>query len=94
VLCETVIVHRSSRCQTAIRHLVAILAPGGTLCPTWRVAEGAASRDHDGRLYSPIDPAPVTAELTTTAALLLDTEERSLASDGIVHRLRACLPEA
>ena len=79
--------------STAIRHLVAILAPGGTLCLTWRVAEGAASRGHDGRLCSPIEPATVTAELTT-AALLLDTEEQSLSSDGTVHRLIARLPEA
>jgi predicted methyltransferase len=94
VLCETVIVHLDpADVSTAIRHLVAILAPGGTLCLTWRVAEGAASRDHDGRLYSPIDPATVTAELTA-AALLLDIEERSLASDGTVHRLRARLPQA
>ena len=40
-----------------------------------------------------LDPATVTAELTA-AALLLDIEERSLASDGTVHRLRARLPEA
>jgi len=95
VLCETVIVHLDPPdVSTAIRHLVAILAPDGTVCLTWRVAGGAASRYHDGRLYSPVDPATVTAELTSTAALLLDTEERSLSLDGTVHRLIARLPEA
>ena len=76
--------------------------PYVTSSPSWRPAGhyaslggspiGAASRDDGGRLYSPIDPATVTAELTT-AALLLDTEERSLSSDGPVHRLIARLPE-
>jgi SAM-dependent methyltransferase len=93
VLCETVIMHLDpADVGTAVRRLVAILAPGGTLCLTWRAAEGAASRDRDGRLYSRVDPATVTAELTA-AALLHDTEEQSLSSGRTVHRLIARLPE-
>jgi SAM-dependent methyltransferase len=87
VLCETVIMHlEPSEIVSAVRNLVALLAPGGTMWLSWRVTPDAHRRDEAGRFYASFDDRIVLSELATTS-LLLDCEERSGSSGKIVRRL-------
>ena len=87
VLCETVIMHLDpAEIGSAVRHLVALLAPGGTMWLSWRVSPDAHRRDESGRLYASFDDRIVLDELATTR-VLLDREERSGSSGKIVRRL-------
>ena len=75
VLCETVIMHlRRPQILAAVRRLLAILKPGGTLYLSWRVTEGADQRDPHGRLYSVFESALIREALDGIAAILLDDE--------------------
>ena len=90
VLCETVIMHlRRPQILDAIRRLVAILKPGGTLYISWRVTEGADRRDPQGRLYSAFESALVNEALDGIAAILLDDEPVSASSGKTIHRVVA-----
>jgi ubiquinone/menaquinone biosynthesis C-methylase UbiE len=87
VLCETVIMHIAiEEIPTAVRRLLAILLPGGTLYLSWRVTQGADIRAEDGRLYSAFDPSLVTPVLIG-AEVLHDSENTSVSSGRTVHRL-------
>lgn len=91
VLCETVIMHlRRPQILAAVRRLVAILKPGGTLYLSWRVTEGPADqRDPHGRLYSVFESAVVREALDGIAAILLDDEPVSASSGKTIHRIVA-----
>ena len=87
VLCETVIMHLDpSEIGIAVRSLVSLLAPGGTLWLSWRVTPGTSRRDDAGRLYASFDDRIVLDELVTTT-ILVDREERSGSSGKNVRRL-------
>jgi 2-polyprenyl-3-methyl-5-hydroxy-6-metoxy-1,4-benzoquinol methylase len=87
VLCETVIMHLDRRqIAAAVRRLVDIVKPSGVLYLSWRVTDGADSRDASGRLYAAFDPALVRAELPE-ATPFLDEEVVSASSDKKIHRL-------
>ena len=89
VLCETVIMHlEPAALAPAVRKLIAILVPGGTLYLSWRVTEGADRRDEHGRLYAAFDAAVITDALST-ANILLDEETTSASSGKTVHRIIA-----
>jgi SAM-dependent methyltransferase len=89
VLCETVIMHIAVEgIPAAVRRLLAILLPGGTLYLSWRVTEGTDFRVEDGRLYSAFAPALVTDALIG-AVRLHDSESTSASSGRTVHRLVA-----
>jgi SAM-dependent methyltransferase len=89
VLCETVIMHIAvEEIPAAVRRLLAILLPGGTLYLSWRVTEGTDVRVADGRLYSAFAPALVTGALTG-AMTLHDSQSTSASSGRTVHRLVA-----
>jgi 2-polyprenyl-3-methyl-5-hydroxy-6-metoxy-1,4-benzoquinol methylase len=89
VLCETVIMHLDARdIAAAVRRLVALLMPGGTLYLSWRVTRDGDQRDAAGRLYSSFDAALVRPALAGTA-IELDEEIVSASSSKIVHRLVA-----
>lgn len=67
VLCETVIMHLPiAQIAPACWHLVALLKPGGMLYLSWRVTEGADTRDEDGRLYSAFDASLIIGNLPDT----------------------------
>lgn len=92
VLCETVIMHLPvEEIPVAVDALWALLKPGGTLYLTWRVTEGASSRDDAGRLYSAFDASLVRDRLTG-AQIPLDAEGPSASSGKLVHRLVARRP--
>jgi SAM-dependent methyltransferase len=87
VLCETVIMHLDpSEIGLAVRSLVSLLAPGGTMWLSWRVTSDANRRDDAGRLYASFDDRLVLDELAGTT-MLLDREERSGSSGKIVRRM-------
>jgi SAM-dependent methyltransferase len=87
VLCETVIMHLDpSEIGCAVRNLVSLLAPGGTMWLSWRVTPQANQRDDAGRLYASFDDRIVLDELSGTTTLL-DREERSGSSGKVVRRL-------
>jgi SAM-dependent methyltransferase len=87
VLCETVIMHLPrDAIASAVRRLLAILRPGGTLYLSWRVTEGADQRDSHGRLYTAFAAESVRAVLSD-AARLLDEEAVSASSGKTVHRM-------
>ena len=89
VLCETVIMHLDPSAVTpAIRKLVAILQPEGTLYLSWRLTEGADLRDQHDRLYAAFDPAAALAGLTETK-LLFDETSVSASSGRAVRRIVA-----
>jgi len=89
VLCETVIMHLTpDLVAPSVRGLCRILAPGGVLYLSWRVAEGADGRDPHGRLYAAFDAGVVTAELPA-ASILLDEEVVSASSGRRIHRIVA-----
>lgn len=89
VLCETVIMHlEPADIPAAVRRLVAILKPGGTLYLTWRVSEGMGTRDKHGRFYAAFDAALVSNELKS-AQVLLDEQADSASSGKLVRRIVA-----
>jgi len=91
VLCETVIMHLDPPViPAAVRRLIAILQPGGTLYLTWRVSE-ADGRDKQGRRYASFDAALVLDQLQQTT-LLLDEEVLSASSGKLVRRVVARKP--
>jgi SAM-dependent methyltransferase len=86
-LCETVIMHLPrDDIAPAVRRLLAILGPGGTLYLSWRVTRGADLRDGHGRLYGAFDADLVRGALGN-AAVLLDEEVVSASSGKAIHRL-------
>ena len=90
VLCETVIMHlRRPQILAAVRRLIAILKPGGTLYLSWRVTKGADQRDPHGRLYSVFESALVREALDGIAMILLDDEPVSASSGKCIHRIVA-----
>jgi len=87
VLCETVIMHLDpSEIGSAVRNLVALLAPAGTMWLSWRVNPDDHRRDESGRLYASFEDRLVLDELANTS-ILLDREEHSGSSGKIVRRL-------
>jgi SAM-dependent methyltransferase len=89
VLCDTVIMHLAREAiGPAVRKLVAILEPEGTLLLTWRVTDGGDSRDDHGRLYTAVDPSLVRGELGA-ASTLLDEDIVGASSGKRAHRLVA-----
>jgi SAM-dependent methyltransferase len=90
VLCETVIMHlRRPQLLGAVRRLLAILKPGGTLYLSWRVTEGADQRDSHGRLYSAFESALIREGIEGQAEMLLDDEPISASSGKKIHRIVA-----
>ncbi|WP_420998059.1 class I SAM-dependent methyltransferase [Cupriavidus sp. 30B13] len=90
VLCETVIMHLEPRMvASAVRHLLDILRPGGTLYLSWRVTDHVSQRDKAGRLYAAFGSALVTGALGSGDRVLSDQEETSQSSGKRVHRLIA-----
>ncbi len=89
VLCETVIMHLPPEAITrAVRKLMAILEPGGTLYLTWRVTEGSDRRDDHGRLYTAFDSSLVF-EAIPAANVLLNERVTSASSGKMIHRVIA-----
>lgn len=89
VLCETVIMHLDADAiPAAVRRLVAILGPGGTVYLSWRVTHDADKRDGNGRLYCAFPPDVVLRALGA-AEILLDDEVTSRSSGKTVHRIVA-----
>jgi SAM-dependent methyltransferase len=87
-LCETVIMHLDPAViPAAVRRLLAILKPGGTLYLTWRVSKDGL-RDKSGRLYAAFDPALVLDELKS-ATVLLNEEVESTSSGKSIRRVVA-----
>jgi SAM-dependent methyltransferase len=90
VLCETVIMHlRRPQILGAVRRLLAILKPGGTLYLSWRVTEGTDQRDAHGRLYSAFESALIREGIEGAAEMLLDDEVLSASSGKKIHRIVA-----
>jgi SAM-dependent methyltransferase len=88
VLCETVIMHLPrGEIAAAVRRLLALLKPDGTLYVSWRVTE-SEERHRDGRLYSAFDPELVRGALAG-ASILLDDEPVSASSGKTIHRVVA-----
>ena len=88
VLCETVIMHLDpTQVGPAVRCLLALLRPGGTLYLSWRVADAASTRDAAGRLYAAFDKAVVTRELAPGDKIIHDEERVSVSSGKRVQRL-------
>ena len=89
VLCETVVMHlKPADIPAAVRRLLAILAPGGTLYLTWRVSAAGDGRDKHGRLYASFDAALVLNALAA-AKVLLDEQAGSASSGKLVRRVVA-----
>jgi SAM-dependent methyltransferase len=89
VLCETVILHmRPAQIPDAVRTLLAVLAPEGTLYVSWRVAGATAERHADGRLHGAFGADVVRAALAG-ATVMLDEEATSASSGTTIHRLIA-----
>jgi SAM-dependent methyltransferase len=96
VLCDTGILQTPpDQVPDAVRTLLAVLAPEGTLYLSWRVAGEAAERAVEppgggalGRLDSPLGADVVRAALAG-ATVLLDEEAASASSGTTIHRLIA-----
>jgi SAM-dependent methyltransferase len=89
VLCETVIMHLDrALVGPSVRRMLQLVRSGGIFYLSWRVTEGADSRDAHNRLYAAFDAALVRAELEGTA-MLLDEEVVSASSGRKIHRLVA-----
>lgn len=89
VLCETVIMHLPPVVIPAsVRRLIAILERGGTLYLSWRVTEGADSRDPHGRLYASFD-ADLVRRALTDADIVLDELVQSASSGKTIRRIVA-----
>jgi SAM-dependent methyltransferase len=87
VLCETVIMHLDpAQIGPAVRRLLDVLRPGGTLFLSWRITEGASKRDQHQRLYSSFDKALVLDECAGHA-VLMDEAVVNRSSGKAVHRL-------
>ena len=87
VLCETVIMHLpAGRIAPAVRRLLTLLAPGGTLWLSWRTTAGSDRRDEADRLYTAFDAALVHDALGG-AAILYENIGDSASSGKPVHRL-------
>ena len=87
VLCETVIMHLPPEIITAaVKKMITILIPSGTLYLSWRVTENKDRRDEHGRLYAAFDPALVLKGLARTESLL-DEQLESASSGKIVRRI-------
>jgi SAM-dependent methyltransferase len=92
VLCETVIMHLPvAEIPPAVRRLVTVLRPGGTLYLSWRVTAGEDARDGAGRLYSAF-ASDLVLDALGAARLLHDSEGTSASSGRTVHRLVARRP--
>ncbi|MFZ4855592.1 MAG: class I SAM-dependent methyltransferase [Desulfuromonadaceae bacterium] len=88
VLCETVIMHLPpDAIAPAVRNLLKLLRPSGTLYLSWRVTDGESIRDKNGRLYAAFEKQLVTNELGNEDVVLHDSEEISLSSGRKLHRL-------
>jgi hypothetical protein len=72
--------------MAAVKRMIAILVPGGTLYLSWRVTENKDRRDEHGRLYAAFDPALVLKGLAHTESLL-DEQLESASSGKIVRRI-------
>jgi SAM-dependent methyltransferase len=89
VLCETVLMHLPpASIAPAVRRLVELLEPGGTLYVSWRVTEGSDQRDQHGRLYAAFDKQVVLGALGAST-ILLDEDVTSLSSGKRIQRLVA-----
>ena len=87
VLCETVVMHLPPDQQIpAVRRLLAILRPGGTLYLSWRVA-AVTGRDEAGRLYAAVDKQAVLDQLAPGDEVVFDRLETSASSGKQVQRL-------
>jgi SAM-dependent methyltransferase len=87
VLCETVIMHLDrALIAPSVRRLLELVKPGGIFYLSWRVTDGADSRDGNGRLYAAFDASLVRTEFVA-ATMLLDEEVVSASSGKKVHRL-------
>jgi len=88
VLCETVIMHLArDEIAPAVRRMLGLLKPGGTLALSWRVEE-SDRRDERGRLYSAFD-ANLVIRTLAGAAILLDEELISPSSRRKIRRIVA-----
>ncbi|KVU66833.1 class I SAM-dependent methyltransferase [Burkholderia ubonensis] len=88
VLCETVVMHLDHvEAAAAAARLVDLLAPGGTLYMSWRVAGSGSLRDERGRLYTALDGARMRAALGGGAQVIDEHEVVSASSGKRVHRL-------
>jgi SAM-dependent methyltransferase len=87
VLCETVIMHLDrALIAPSVRRMLELVKPGGIFYLSWRVTDGADSRDSNGRLYAAFDASLVRTELAA-ATMLLDEEVVSASSGRKIHRL-------
>jgi SAM-dependent methyltransferase len=87
VLCETVIMHLPhAAIAPAVRRMLALLKPGGTMYLTWRVTPGEDRRDAHGRLYASFDTQIIRDVLGDTERLL-DEEATSASSGNVIHRM-------
>jgi 2-polyprenyl-3-methyl-5-hydroxy-6-metoxy-1,4-benzoquinol methylase len=88
VLCETVIMHlQADDIGPAVRSLLNLLRPSGTMYLSWRVTKRESVRDENGRLYTAFGKQLVMNELGADDEVLLDKEELSLSSGKLLHRL-------
>ncbi|KWB57813.1 class I SAM-dependent methyltransferase [Burkholderia ubonensis] len=88
VLCETVVMHLDHvEAAAAAARLVELLAPGGTLYMSWRVAGSGSLRDERGRLYTALDGARMRAALGDGVQVIDEHEVVSASSGKRVHRL-------
>ncbi|PCE31785.1 class I SAM-dependent methyltransferase [Burkholderia ubonensis] len=88
VLCETVVMHLDHvEAAAAAARLVELLAPGGTLYMSWRVAGSGSLRDEHGRLYTALDGARMRAALGGGVQVIDEHEVVSPSSGKRVHRL-------
>jgi 2-polyprenyl-3-methyl-5-hydroxy-6-metoxy-1,4-benzoquinol methylase len=88
VLSETVIMHLDPEViGAAVRSLVALLRPGGTLYLSWRVTDDTSMRDPLGRLYASFDKRTVLDELPADASILVDSDVVSASSGRRIQRL-------
>lgn len=89
VLCETVLMHlEPAEIEPAVRRLVELLRPDGTLYVSWRIGEHDGWRDERGRLYNRVDPDVVAGALTGTTVIHED-ERASTSSGKTIHRVIA-----
>jgi SAM-dependent methyltransferase len=87
VLCETVIMHLDrALIAPSVRRMLELVKPGGIFYLSWRVTDGADSRDSNGRLYAAFDASLVRTELVATTTLL-DEEVVSASSGKKIHRI-------
>jgi SAM-dependent methyltransferase len=87
VLCETVIMHLDrALIAPSVRRMLELVKPGGVFYLSWRVTDGADSRDSNGRLYAAFDASLVRTELVA-ATTLLDEEVVSASSGKKIHRI-------